>query len=227
MRKTLLASAAALATAPFVALPAFASSCVSGGSVASYVALGATGCSVDGVTFTNIAVTPTVTGGGSASVTTFTTFSLGPEVGLILNYSANTGFGGTADVSWTYDVSGSLLTDAIAEFTGNAPPVNTTENLVETLTNTAGTVVASIDLTSPNTSETVTFAAVGSLQAVKDQDDFSAGVNNASTSSMENGFSLTTTPIPGTLPLFASGLVGFWAWSRKRKGNAQLPSPSA
>jgi hypothetical protein len=33
-------------------------------------------------------------------------------------------------------------------------------------------------------------------------------------------------PIPGTLPLFASGLAGFWAWSRKRKAKAQLPSPS-
>jgi hypothetical protein len=205
-----------------VALPAFASSCVSGDTVAQYEALGSTGCSVGGVTFTNISVTPSVSGNGSVSLTSFTTFTLGPEVGLILNYSANTGFGGTADVSWTYDVSGQLLTDAFAEFTGDAP-AGTSANLSETLTNTAGTVVASIDLTSPDTSETVTFAGVGTLQAVKDQDDFSDGAN-ANTSSMENGFSLTTTPIPGTLPLFASGLVGFWAWSRKRKETAQMPS---
>ena len=224
MRKKLLASAAVLATAPFVALPAFAATCVSGDTVAQYEALGSTGCSVDGVTFTNIAVTASTTGFGTVALTSFSTFSLGPEVGLILNYSANTGSGGTADVSWTYDVSGQLLTDAFAEFTGNAPS-GTSANLSETLTNTAGMVVASISLSAPDTSETVTFNPVATLQAVKDQDDFSNGAN-ANTSSMENGFSLTTTPIPGTLPLFASGLVGFWAWSRKRKGTAQLPSPS-
>lgn len=36
----------------------------------------------------------------------------------------------------------------------------------------------------------------------------------------------TTTPIPGTLPLFASGFAGFWAWTRKRKVETKLPVPS-
>jgi hypothetical protein len=33
---------------------------------------------------------------------------------------------------------------------------------------------------------------------------------------------IDATPIPGTLPLFASGLFGFWAWSRKRKRTVKL-----
>jgi hypothetical protein len=31
---------------------------------------------------------------------------------------------------------------------------------------------------------------------------------------------IASTPIPGALPLFVSGLVGFWGWQRKRKGSA-------
>lgn len=36
---------------------------------------------------------------------------------------------------------------------------------------------------------------------------------------------LTSTPIPGTLPLFASGLAGFWAWTRKRRASAKQFAP--
>lgn len=35
--------------------------------------------------------------------------------------------------------------------------------------------------------------------------------------SADGTIDISTTPIPGTLPLFASGLAGFWAWTRKRK----------
>lgn len=39
---------------------------------------------------------------------------------------------------------------------------------------------------------------------------------------------LATTPLPGTLPLFASGLAGFWAWGRKRmRGQKSRPSELA
>jgi hypothetical protein len=37
---------------------------------------------------------------------------------------------------------------------------------------------------------------------------------------------LTTVPLPGALPLFASGILGFWAWTRKRKPTGKLPGPS-
>ena len=42
-----------------------------------------------------------------------------------------------------------------------------------------------------------------------------------STGTTTDNIELSSTPIPGTLPLFASGLVGFWAWSRKRKVDAK------
>jgi hypothetical protein len=47
--------------------------------------------------------------------------------------------------------------------------------------------------------------------------------------SADGTIDISTTPIPGTLPLFASGLFGFWAWSRKRKQTVKLlggPSPA-
>src|SRR5207249_683560 len=64
--------AAALITTPFLGSPALgAVACVTG-SVASYVALDGTGCSVDGFTFTNISVSTTTSGGGSVVLGNFT-----------------------------------------------------------------------------------------------------------------------------------------------------------
>jgi hypothetical protein len=45
--------------------------------------------------------------------------------------------------------------------------------------------------------------------------------------SADGTIDISTTPIPGTLPLFASGMVGLWAWSRKRKSQAKLPMAAA
>jgi hypothetical protein len=53
-------------------------------------------------------------------------------------------------------------------------------------------------------------------------------VDLTSGQSADGTIDISTTPIPGTLPLFASGLAGFWAWSRKRKPQAkQLPMATA
>ena len=51
---------------------------------------------------------------------------------------------------------------------------------------------------------------------MKDQDNFAGSAGIATASILTNGFSLTATPIPGALPLFATGLVGFWGLRKKR-----------
>lgn len=42
-------------------------------------------------------------------------------------------------------------------------------------------------------------------------------LNSSGTGSVNADISVNTTPIPGALPLFASGVVGFWAWARKKR----------
>jgi hypothetical protein len=37
---------------------------------------------------------------------------------------------------------------------------------------------------------------------------------------------VSSTPLPAALPLFATGLLGFWGWSRKRKASADLADVS-
>src|SRR5258708_4591556 len=106
--RSLLGVAAALMAMP-LASPAWSAACVTG-SVTSYVALDGTGCSVDGVTFSNISVSTLVSGGGTVTLGNFTPFSAIVngvlESGLSLNYDANAGLtGSSADISWTYNVS--------------------------------------------------------------------------------------------------------------------------
>src|SRR5262245_25747225 len=99
MRKALpfAGLAAAVFGIPLMASPASAALCVTD-SVAAYTALGATGCSVGEVTFFNIVVNTTVSGGGSVALgnfTPFTAFINGEfEYGLSLNYTANAGVPG-------------------------------------------------------------------------------------------------------------------------------------
>jgi hypothetical protein len=211
MRK--LSLVAAVAVTPFMGLPAWASTCVLG-SVATYEAVGFT-CSVGGVTFSNISVSTITGGSGTVNLGNFTPFTIGGESGLSLNYDAETGStpGSIADVAWTYNVAGNLLDDAFAEVAGN---VTGTGSIVlsEILSNGV-----SLSLSGPG-STTATFAPISTLFVIKDQNDFAGTAGSATTSILTNAFSVTTTPIPGALPLFATGLFGLWGLRRKRKSAA-------
>jgi hypothetical protein len=208
MRKLALLSAAAVIT-PLTALPALAGTCTTG-TVASYEAAGFS-CSVDGVTFSDITVNTI----GLVTLGNFSPFvnSTNTEFGLTLNYSANANFTNpTADVSWTYNVSGNLLEDAYMAFAGT-----TTNGGVANLSETLSPIGVTLALNAPGSTST-TFSPVGSLSVLKDQDDFADTEGaTSSTSLMTNAFSLTATPVPAALPLFGTGLVGMWAWGRKRK----------
>lgn len=210
---------AAVAITPLMGSAAWASSCVIG-SVASYEALGATGCSVDGVTFSNFSINGMVFGSGASVVfgdlTPFEAIINGTtEAGLVLTYAANTGTaaGNVADVAWTYNVAGNLLTDAYAALAGNITGTGVI-SLSEILSNGVTLSLGGPGTTSAN------FAPISSLFVMKDQGD-SAGTNgSATTSILTNAYSLNTTPIPGALPLFATGLFGLWGLRRKQKSAA-------
>jgi hypothetical protein len=216
--KLKLATAGAALTLPFFALPAAAATCVPGDESNITCTYGSV--NYMGLSFTNISVTLTATGTGSVVLGSLSEVTPVPgEYGLELTYSANTGTNpnSQADVSLTYNVSGSLIDDAYAAFSGSTS-FSGTENLSETLSNNV-----TISLLAAG-STTVTFSPVSTLGVIKDQNDFSGASSEggASSSALENAFSLTTTPIPGTLPLMATGLVGLWGLRRKRKAKGPL-----
>jgi hypothetical protein len=212
MRKVWLGAAAAVIALPFGLVSASAAPCVAD-TVAAYEAAGFS-CNVGGVTFSNIniAATPGVI------LTGFAPTAIAGEFGLILSYSAAAGLPGTtADVNWTYDVAGNLLADAGLSLTGGTTGngvIAVTENLFS-LAN--GSLVATMVQTG-NGSTFTNFAPIAALFANKDQADI-ANNGSAFSSSLTNVFSLAT-PIPGALPLLATGLFGLVALRRKRRAEA-------
>jgi hypothetical protein len=159
------------------------------------------------VTFFNIQVSTTTSGGGTVVLGNITPIQSGGENILSLNYTGLAGPGQTADIAWTYNVSGNLLNDAFLSLAATDSPT-ALSTVSETLSN--GVTLSLLGAGSTST----TFAAIGSLSVIKDQ----ANVGNSGTaiaSILQNGFSVV--PLPGALPMFLGGLGGLWALMRRRK----------
>ena len=211
MRKLYVGATAALLATPLMALPAWAGTCAST-SASVYTASGFS-CSVDGLTFSDITINTT----GSVTLGNITPFDQTiadvVEVGLTLNYSALAGNNnpGSADVSWSFDVTGSNISDAYVELTGTTSGSGTI-GVTENLTNTSTGQVTTLTLTGAG-STTGTFLPATEIFAAKDQGNV-AGTGYADSSLLTDAFSVST-PIPGALPLFAGGLVVLWALRRR------------
>jgi hypothetical protein len=214
MYKKLIGVVVALSGTPLLAPAALAAPACVTGSVASYVALGAGGCMVGTVVFSSIAVNPITSGSGSVVLGNFTPFTNGGESGLSLNYSANTGTtaNSAADVAWTYNVASvPALTDAFLSFAGNVTGTGTA-TVSEALSNGV-----TLSLNAPG-STTQTFAPIGSLGVIKDQNDFSGSAGSASSSILQNAFSVVPAPLAGAgLPGLVAACGGLLALARRRR----------
>jgi hypothetical protein len=138
--------------------------------------------------------------------------------------------GGMVDI-WVTEIG---LTDPVPGFSSSlilngGSSVSITENTFYSATNNpyATTVLLASQTVSPGGSTTVsTVQSSGSGPYSITEEyviDLGPGQN------VNADIDIDATPIPGTLPLFASGLFGFWAWSRKRKPTVKLlggPSPA-
>lgn len=191
-----------------------AASCTTG-SVTDYTAPGFT-CSVAGVTFSDISVI--ATGNVNLSTAAFTPAIVptagGNAFGLDLNYFAQA----PADIDLNFLVSAtsSLLNGVFTELLGN-------------VTGTGQAVLSeglnglSLSLSLPG-STSASFPPTPTLAVFKDQADTTGVDGSATTSELIDAFTLTSgitpissTPLPGALPLFATGLVGLWGWTTRRK----------
>jgi hypothetical protein len=222
--KLKLATFGAVLATPFAAMPAMASSCFIGESAPASFSCSESSVTYQGLTFSNIVVTALVTGSGTIVLGGLTTTTAAPgEYGLQLTYTAQTGAtaGSQADVSLTYAVSGASIDDAYASFSGTVTGTGT-QSLAETLSNGY-----TLSLNAAGAVST-TFSPISYLTAGKDQNDFSGSAGSATSSIMVNAYSLAATPIPATLPLLATGLLGLWGVSRKRrKKGSRLGSAQA
>lgn len=189
---------------------AYAAECTTG-SLSSYEGLGSAGCSVGGVTFSNISVSVNQGNATFGSITPVTFSNNGTEeFGLLLNFTQSATATSPADFGLSFNASGNLLDDTFTALDGS-PGSQLSENL-------AGTDAAQIFVNGGGM-QSESFTPVSSLLAVLDNFN---GVSSES-SAILTAFSLNSeppvsaTPLPGALPLFATGLVGFWGWTRRRK----------
>jgi len=215
--RSLVGVAAALIATPLLGLPAWGAACVTG-SVASYEALGSTGCTVDGKLFFNIDVEVTTGGGGTVDLGNFIPFTSadGLEHGLSLTYNAIAPVAGArADVAWTYNVvaiDGQLINDAFLALSGQTTGAGVVQ-VNETLSN--GVVLS---LTGAG-STTAFFTPIAGLSVFKDQVDFVGPAGGSATSSiLTNAFSQVPGPIAGAgLPGLMAACAGLLGLARRRR----------
>ena len=220
--KIVKAIAAAIAAVPLFAASlwlspaAEASPCMT----AAYSAYTASGfsCSVGGVTFSNIGVDQNTIGAayvklGNISPTTFI-YNGHTEYGLTLTYDAAAVIAGSADIAWTYNVSGNLLSDVYLSVNGATKGDHGVHDTI------VKEVLSNGNYLTVDDSNPVNYAQIlppeASLYVVKDDNTFALG-GYAFSSAVTNAWSLTPAPEPTSLALLGTACIGLGFFRTRRK----------
>jgi hypothetical protein len=220
--RSLVGVAAALIATPLMGLPAWGAACVPG-SVASYELLGNTGCTVGPLTFFNIDIETGGFDGGVINTLTLIPFTEFGEFGLRLVYSANAQSGGplpaSTELAWVMGVAGPpAIVDAFASITGNVSGTGSVRLGEQIFNGLTGQQIGVIELTAPNTSQTVFFPPTDSIFVMKDQANFSGIEGSAFTSIVVNAYSVVPGPVVGAgLPGVVAACGGLLALARRRR----------
>lgn len=233
-----LLSMAALAV---TSAPSWAATCGDGVALSTYLGAGFS-CTIGDKTFSNFTYTfspgapvgvpaanVTVDTIGPGADASFTSQSFGLPAGLIgLEFSAgwSAGSGQNIDslIGFTLSVTGggpAQIEDAALVQGGSGITGDGIGTVAENACGPAPCVPGTINLNTVDSSTTValsksvTFTPTGSIQVSKDI-NVKGNDGTASISQVIDAFSQTVVPIPGALPLFATGLVGLWGLRRRR-----------
>lgn len=212
-----LCGSLAIVTSVLMTAPAFAVPCVTA-PAATYTAAGFS-CSVGTMTFSNLHISSVVLGNGDVALGSVSPFISGNEFGLEFHYTADAGPAppaGTADVAWSYNVTGTLsIGDAFAQLVSDTFSTGTA-SVNEVFSN--GTV---LNLLAPG-STTATFAPITELFVTADQVNDSGAGGFASSSILVNAFSPVTTsvPEPATWLLLLTALAGLFTYGSREKTKA-------
>jgi len=217
MKKTLLLVALLLV----MRSTGWASNCTVG-TLSSYLALGAGGCTLDNKTFTHFGYSGAGTFPIPASEITVTpcpsslcsaTGVLPGEEGFVFNAAWQVGPGQTLDSLISFTVtSGTSIVDAFLAGAGMSAGGGGLASVAETLGNGESLTVSTVG----HSSDSVTFPGVTSLTVLKNI-ALSGGAGAARISDVANGFSQT--PEPGSLLLLGSGLLGLAGLARRRRSS--------
>ena len=219
----------AVALVTFVSAASAAPLCVSGGTLASYQALGSGGCMIGNALFSNFTYTGTALGQGA--VVANTQITLTPAGSGTLNPGPGIIFASTAWVVPSAKNNGDSFVDSVIGFTVSvtgAPVINdgtlTLSSSSVTGTGTghiSGTINASslaVDTGGPSTSHVV-FPVTSSVAVSKDLHidvpQGNPGSGTAQINSFEEDFSQAAVPEPVGLALAGSGLLALGFWRRR------------
>ena len=167
------------------------------------VLLGASAIPSGAATMIPIGGPNTAIGLGSSSLAT-------EEVG------ANDAF--TVDYFFNLTAPGMLSANALDGTSAGATAINPFSLTLEIA---GGSVLGTTSSpTSSGSTESIQLSGVSPLSAGVNYELVVSGTNTLGTTvDVDGNVFISSTPLPGALPLFASSIVGFWAWSRKRKGH--------